>query len=346
MAGTEINETGFNVAVVGATGAVGREMLDILEERDFPVRTLRAMASKRSAGKTVEFRGKEVVIEDLEEASFEGVDFGLFSAGGSVSKKHAPRAVDAGVVVIDNTSAFRMDPDVPLVVPEVNPEAIVDGPGIIANPNCSTIQMVVALKPLHDAAGLERIIVSTYQSASGAGQKGIDELMASVKARVEGTDEPEAQKFAHPLAFEALPHIDVFFDSGFTREELKMVNETRKIMTLPELEVAATCVRVPSVRSHSESVTVDLDGELSVEKARELWEAAPGVKVYDDPANNVYPLARLAEKTDDTWVGRIRQDLDRPQTLHFWVVSDNLRKGAALNAVQIAEELVRRRSET
>jgi aspartate-semialdehyde dehydrogenase len=349
MKGTRINQEGFDVAVVGATGAVGCEMLAILAERDFPVRTLRAMASKRSAGKTIEFQGKTVTIEDLQEASFEGVDFGLFSAGGSVSAEHAPRAVEQGVVVIDNTSAFRMDPDVPLVVPEVNPDAIVDGPdgkvtGIIANPNCSTIQMVVALKPLADAAGLDRVIVSTYQSASGAGQKGIDELMASVKARMDGTDEPAPQKFAHPLAFEALPHIDVFFDSGFTREELKMVNETRKIMTLPELSVAATCVRVPSVRSHSESITVDLKEALSVEQARKLWEDAPGVKVYDDPATNTYPLARLAEKTDDTWIGRIRKDLDRDNTLHFWVVSDNLRKGAALNAVQIAEELVRRRS--
>ena len=344
MNGTRINENGFDVAVVGATGAVGCEMLAILAERNFPVRTLRAMASKRSAGKTVEFQGKTVTIEDLQEASFEGVDFGLFSAGGSVSTEHAPRAVEQGVVVIDNTSAFRMDPDVPLVVPEVNPEAIVDGPGIIANPNCSTIQMVVALKPIADAAGLDRVIVSTYQSASGAGQKGIDELMASVKARMDGTDEPAPQKFAHPLAFEALPHIDVFFDSGFTREELKMVNETRKIMSLPKLSVAATCVRVPAVRSHSESITVDLEEALSVEQARKLWEDAPGVKVYDDPTTNTYPLARLAEKTDDTWIGRIRKDLDRDKTLHFWVVSDNLRKGAALNAVQIAEELVRRRS--
>lgn len=344
MAGTKISENGFDVAVVGATGAVGREMLETLERRDFPVRTLRAMASARSAGKKLPFRDTHVEVEDLEKASFEGVDFGLFSAGGSISKEHGPRAVDQGVVVIDNTSAFRMDPDTPLVVPEVNPEAIVDGPGIIANPNCSTIQMVVALEPLHEAVGLERVIVSTYQSASGAGQKGIDELMASIQAHVDGTDEPEAAKFAHPLAFEALPHIDVFFDSGFTREELKMVNETRKIMELPSLEVAATCVRVPVVRSHSESITVDLAGPLSPDAARELWDVAPGVRVYDDPAKNVYPLARLAEKTDDTWIGRVRQDLDRDTTLHFWVVSDNLRKGAALNAVQIAEVLAERRS--
>ncbi len=343
MSGTKINDNGFGVAVVGATGAVGREMLELLEARDFPVRTLRAMASSRSAGKRLEFAGKEVVVEDLQTASFEGVDFGLFSAGSSVSQEHAPRAAEQGVVVIDNTSAFRMDPQIPLVVPEVNAHAIVDEPGIIANPNCSTIQMVVALKPLHEAAGLERVVVSTYQSASGAGQKGIDELMASVRAYMDGTEEPEANKFAHPLAFEALPHIDVFFDSGFSREELKMVNETRKIMGLDGLEVAATCVRVPVVRSHSESVTVDLAGPLSADRARELWEGAPGVQVLDDPKNNVYPLARQAERTDETWVGRVRQDLDRDKTLHFWVVSDNLRKGAALNSIQIAEEIVRRR---
>lgn len=344
MAGTKINEAGFDVAVVGATGAVGREMLSILDERDFPVRTLRAMASSRSAGERLSFRGHEVVVEDLQEASFDGVDFGLFSAGGSVSKEHAPRAVDAGVVVIDNTSAFRMDPDTPLVVPEVNPEAIVDAPGVIANPNCSTIQMVVALKPLADAVGLERVIVSTYQSASGAGQKGIVELMASTRAYLDNTEEPVGEKFAHPLGFEALPHIDVFGDSGFTREELKMVNETRKIMELPDLQVAATCVRVPVERAHSESVTVDLKAALSVDEARALWADAPGVKLHDDPDSNTYPLARQAAHTDPTWVGRVRQDLDRDQTLHFWVVADNLRKGAALNAVQIAEEIVRRRS--
>ncbi len=345
MSGTKISESGFDVAVVGATGAVGREMLSTLEQRAFPVRTLRAMASSRSAGTSVAFGDHKVVVEDLQTASFEGVDFGLFSPGSSVSKEHAPRAAAAGTLVIDNTSAFRMDPQVALVVPEVNPEAIVDAPGIIANPNCSTIQMVVALKPLADAVGLERVVVSTYQSASGAGQKGIDELMSSVEAYLDGEREDKpGQKFAHPLAFEALPHIDVFFDSGFTREELKMVNETRKIMSLADLPVAATCVRVPVVRSHSEAVTVDLGAPLSAEEARELWQQAPGVRVLDDPSTNAYPLARLAEHTDATWVGRVRQDLDRDQTLHFWVVADNLRKGAALNAVQIAEEIVRRRA--
>ncbi|MFW5966676.1 MAG: aspartate-semialdehyde dehydrogenase [Persicimonas sp.] len=340
MSGTTISQDGVDVAVVGATGAVGREMLDILEERAFPVRTLRVMASPRSAGKKLAFDGHQLEVEALTDASFEGVDIGLFSAGSSVSLEHAPRAVDQGAVVIDNTSAFRMDEDVPLVVPEVNAEEIRTGPGIIANPNCSTIQMVVALEPLRRAVGLERVVVSTYQSASGAGQKGVDELMASVRAYLEGGEEPEPNKFAHPLAFEALPHIDTFFDSGFTREELKMVRETRKIMDLQELDIAATCVRVPVIRSHSEAITVDLAAPLSVDKARRLFESAPGVRLLDDPEANAYPRARLAEKTDATWVGRIRRDLDREATLHFWCVSDNLRKGAALNSIQIAEYLV------
>lgn len=333
--------SGFEVAVVGATGAVGREMIRTLDARAFPVSRLRLMASARSAGQKVEFQGQEIEVEDLETASFEGVAFALCSAGGSVSKAHAPRAAAAGAVVIDNTSAFRMDPEVPLVVPEVNPEAIASHQGIIANPNCSTIQMVVALKPLHDAAGLERVVVSTYQSASGAGQKGISELMSDI-GHFMGARSGEAtrQKFAHPLAFEALPHIDVFQDNGFTREEMKMVLETRKIMGLPELDVAATCVRVPVIRSHSESITVDFRDPIDAERARALLADAPGVKLYDDPSTNTYPLARLAEGTDPTWVGRLRSDLTRPRTLHFWVVADNLLKGAALNAVQIAEVMI------
>lgn len=344
MQGTRINEVGFNVAVVGATGAVGREMLRTLEQRGFPIKNLRAMASSRSAGDELPYADTAVTVEDLEKADFDGVDFGLFSAGSGVSIAHADRAVDQGVIVIDNTSAFRMDPDKPLVVPEVNADEIVDAPGIIANPNCSTIQMVVALKPLHDAAGLERVIVSTYQSASGAGQRGIDDLMKGLKARLSGEDDPAPEKFAHPLAFDVLPHIDVFYESGFTKEELKMVNETRKIMELPDLRLSATCVRVPVLRSHSESITVDLTEPLSADAARDLWSSAPGVKVYDEPEANQYPLARLAEHTDDTWIGRVRNDLDLDNTLHFWVVSDNLRKGAALNAVQIAEAIVERRA--
>ena len=332
---------GYVVAVVGATGAVGREMLETLTRLEIPVHELRAMASARSAGTRLPWRGGEVVVEELAEADFDGVDFALFSAGGSTSKEHAPRAAAAGAIVIDNSSAWRMDADVPLVVPEVNPEALAELPrGIVANPNCSTIQMVAALEPLRQAVGIERVVVSTYQSASGAGQRGIDELMADVRAALGQGDPPARVKFAHPLAFEALPHIDVFFESGYTREELKMVHETRKIMGLPDLEISATCVRVPTIRSHAEAVTVDLGAPLEAERARELWRAAPGVRVHDDPASAAYPLARQAEGTDPTWVGRVRQDLDRPATLHFWVVADNLLKGAALNAVQIAAALI------
>jgi len=332
----------YSVAVVGATGAVGREMLKMLDDRDFPVGELRVMASARSAGNTLTWRDRTLTIEALQTADFTGVDFALFSAGGSTSKEHAPRVASQGAIVIDNSSAWRMDDDVPLVVPEVNADALGDIPkGIIANPNCSTIQMVVALKPIADAVGIERVVVSTYQSSSGAGQTGIEELMSDVNAFLdEDAPQTERKKFAHPLAFDVLPHIDVFFDSGYTREELKMVHETRKIMSAPKMQISATAVRVPVIRSHSEAITLDLGEALTTEQARELLSKAPGVKLYDDPEKNIYPLARLAEGTDPTWVGRIRQDLDRPETLHLWVVADNLLKGAALNAVQIAEALI------
>lgn len=335
------NSKTYSVAVVGATGAVGRELLKTLERRGFPIGELRVMASARSAGSKLEWAGQTLIVEDLETADFSGVDFALCSAGGSVSKAHIPRMVDAGAIAIDNTSAFRMDPEVPLVVPEVNPQAALQHSGIIANPNCSTIQMVVALKPIHDAVGINRVIVSTYQSASGAGQKGIWELHNGVKAYIEGESEPTPSTFAHPLAFDVLPHIDVFEANDYTREEMKMTRETRKIMGLETLSVSATAVRVPVMRAHSESITVDLDAALSAEDARELLRNAAGIKVYDDPAEARYPLARLAENTEDTWVGRIRNDVDRADTLHMWVVSDNLLKGAALNAVQIAELLIR-----
>ena len=333
--------SGYNVAVVGATGAVGREMLETLTGRDFPVKTLRAMASARSAGGTIEFQGQMVVIEDLEQANFEGVDIALFSAGGGVAKQHAPRAAAAGAVVVDNSSAFRYDDEYPLVVPEVNPDAALSHNGIIANPNCSTIQLVVALQPLHRAAGIRRVVVSTYQSSSGAGQKGMWELWNGTKARVNDEQEPSPSTFPHPLAFDVIPHIDTFGDNGYTREEMKMTWETRKIMGLPDLEVSATCVRVPVLRGHSEAVTLDLERPLSAADARQILSQAPGVKVWDDPSQNRYPLARLADGNDDTWVGRIRNDNQRPNTLHLWVVSDNLRKGAALNAVQIAELLTK-----
>ena len=329
-----------NIAVVGATGAVGREIFDVLAERNFPVGTLRAMASHRSAGRFITFGSEQLEVEDLECTDFAGVDIALFSAGSSVSRAHADRAVKAGAVVVDNTSAFRMDDDVPLVVPEVNPEAIEDHNGIIANPNCSTIQMVVALQPIADQYGLERVVVSTYQSASGAGQSGVSELMEGVRKRISGEQEATPSTFAHPLAFDALPHIDIFDANGYTREELKMVRETRKIMGAPELEVSATCVRIPVVRSHSEAVTVDLECEVDVDEVRRLLSRSPGVEVLDDPEQARYPRSRQAEGTDPCWVGRLRRDIDRPRTLHFWVVSDNLRKGAALNAVQIAEELI------
>ena len=346
--GTKISERGYTVAVVGATGAVGQEMLAVLAQRDFPIARVRAMASARSAGGDIDFLGKSVRVEDLQNASFQGVDFALFSAGSTPSLEHAPRAVSQGCIVIDNTSAFRMNSDVALVVPEVNAHAIVDQPGIIANPNCSTIQMVVALKPLAEAAGLKRVIVSTYQSASGAGQKGIDELLKSTRDYLNGdTENPSGASsqnvFAYPLAFDVLAQIDSFLDSGFTREEMKMVLETRKILGQDTLEVAATCVRVPAIRSHSEAITVDLERPLSAAEAHKLWADAPGIALLDEPATRSYPRARQAERTDATWIGRVRQDLDRPNTLHFWCVSDNLRKGAALNAVQIAEAIVARR---
>ncbi len=331
----------YSVAVVGGTGAVGREMLATLQRHEFPISQLRIMASARSAGTEVEYDGKKIVVEDLETAQFEGVDYCLMSAGGGISKTHSPRIAQAGAVVIDNSSAFRMDPEVPLVVPEVNPDAAFKHNGIIANPNCSTIQMVVALQPLHELSPMKRLVISTYQSASGAGQKGMWELWNGVKARVEGEEEPAPSTFAHPLAFDVLPQIDVFQDNGYTREEMKMVHETRKIMDVPELPISATCVRVPVMRSHSESVTIDFESPVTAAAAREALSNAPGIKVWDDPANNKYPLARMAEGNEDTWVGRIRNDVDFPTTLHLWVVSDNLLKGAASNAVQIAELLIK-----
>lgn len=329
----------FHVAIVGATGAVGREMLKTLEERRFPIDSLRLMASSRSAGQEISFGEEILIVEDLEKADFSGIDFALFSAGGATSLAHGPRAAKAGAVVIDNTSAFRMDPEVPLVVPEVNPEAITHHKGIIANPNCSTIQMVVALKPLASHYGLERLVISTYQSASGAGQKGIEELLEGSRAFLASQPEPEPATFAHPLAFEALPQIDVFDESGYTREELKMIRETRKIMSLPDLDISATCVRVPVLRSHAEAVTVDLRSDFELSELRELLASSEGIEILDDPASSLYPLSRKAAGTDPCWIGRIRRDFTRPRTVHFWVVSDNLRKGAALNAVQIAETM-------
>ena len=329
-----------HVAVVGASGAVGERMIRLLEERRFPLASIKFLASARSAGKTVKFRGEDHPILELSAGAFSGVEIVLSSTPASVSRQWSPIAAAAGAVVVDNSSAFRMDPDVPLVVPEVNPHDIPKHRGIIANPNCSTIQMVVALKPLHDAARVRRVVVSTYQSVSGAGQKGIHELEAQTEAHVKKARPPAPSKFAHPIFGNCIPQIDDFLPSGYTKEEMKMVNETRKIMGDATIDVSPTCVRVPVAMSHSESILVETERPITAEEARSLWAGAPGVTVVDDPLALAYPLAAAAAGKDDVFVGRIRQDLHRPNTLLFWCVSDNLRKGAATNAVQIAEKLL------
>ena len=333
------------VAVVGVTGAVGQQMLRVLEERSFPVSRLVPLASARSAGKFVTFKGQEHPVAVLGQDSFEGVEVALFSAGGSISEAFAPVAAKAGAVVIDNTSHFRMAPDVPLVVPEVNPEAALDAPrGIIANPNCSTIQMVVALEPIRRAAGLKRIVVSTYHAVSGAGMKAMEELELQARAWAAGEAEPAPTRFPHPILFECLPHIGAIMDSGATVEEQKMVDETRKIFGDPNLGISATTVRVPVLVGHSESINVETERPLSAADARLLLEQFPGVVVVDDPTVPDYPLARQAAGTDPVYVGRLRDDPSVPHGLNMWVVADNLRKGAATNAVQIAEVLRERGS--
>jgi len=333
----------YNVVVAGATGAVGNEMVEILEERNFPVKNLKLLASSRSVGKTITFKGEEIKVEELKEDSFKGIDIGLFSPGGAVSMKFAPIAAASGCVVIDNTSAFRMEPDIPLVVPEVNEHAIggYKNRGIISNPNCSTIQMVVVLKPLHDYAKIKRVVVSTYQAVSGTGKKAIYELEQQVLALYNNRD-IEIKVYPHQIAFNCLPHIDSFLENGYTKEEMKMVNETKKIMEDPNIQVTATTVRVPVFYGHSESVNVEFENEITPEKARELLEKAPGVKVVDDPSKNLYPLAIYAAGKDETFVGRIRKDDTVKYGLNMWIVADNIRKGAALNAVQIAEVLIKK----
>ena len=330
-----------SVAVVGASGAVGDVMIRLLEERKFPVGTIKFLASERSAGKPIAFAGKTYTIQPLTAAAFEGVDIVLSSTPASISREYSPIAARAGAVVVDNSSAWRMDPNVPLVVPEVNAHDIAKHNGIIANPNCSTIQMVVALKPLHDAFTIKRVIVSTYQSVSGAGQAGMTELWEQTQARVGGKEVPPPSKFAHPIAFNCVPQIDDFLPSGYTKEEMKLVHETRKIMGDDSIDVCPTCVRVPVLYSHSESILIETERPITPESARTVWANAPGLTIIDDPANHQYPLPDSAKDRDDVFVGRIRQDLARPNALLFWCVSDNLRKGAALNAVQIAEELVK-----
>jgi aspartate-semialdehyde dehydrogenase len=332
----------YNVAVAGATGAVGNQMITCLEEFDFPLKSIKLLASRRSAGRTLRFRGDQLSVEELTETSFKGIDIALFSAGGGTSEKYAPCAAQDGCVVIDNSSAWRMNPQVPLVVPEVNPHAIAgySQRGIIANPNCSTIQMVVALNPIHKKYGIKRIVVSTYQAVSGTGKKAIDELFDQSRAMINFL-EYRTNVYPHRIAFNCLPHIDVFLDNGYTKEEMKMVNETRKIMEDETIGVTATTVRVPVFFGHCESINVETKTPVSAAEIRSLLENEPGIKVMDDPKKNVYPLATDAAGQDLTLVGRIRDDESIANGINMWVVSDNIRKGAATNAVQIAEILAK-----
>ena len=330
----------FNVAVAGATGAVGNQVITCLEDRNFPVKNLKLLATRRSAGQKLRFKGEEIPVEELTESSFRGVDIGIFSAGGAISEKYAPVAAKDGCIVVDNSAAWRMNPDVPLVVPEVNPDAVAkySDKGIIANPNCSTIQMVVALAPIHRRVGIKRIVVSTYQAVSGTGKKAIDELYNQTKAILNSL-EPEKKVYPHRIAFNCLPHIDVFLENGYTKEEMKMVDETRKILEDDSIGITATTIRVPVFFSHSESINVETDRPITPDEVRTLLENAPGVKVVDDPSKNLYPMAIDAAGRDETFVGRIRADESVPNGINLWVVSDNIRKGAATNAVQIAEIL-------
>lgn len=336
------------VAIAGATGAVGREFLRVLHELDFPASEVRALASARSAGKQLDFEGcgdvpaGPLTVQEMTPESFEGVDIALFSAGSDASREMREAVVSAGAVMIDNSSAFRMEEGVPLVVPEVNPEDALRHNGVIANPNCSTIQMVVALKPLADIASIKRVVVSTYQAASGAGAAAMDELYSQTRQFLDGAadDELEVKAFQHRIAFNCIPHIDSFLDDGSTKEEQKMVRETRKIMHDDSIALSVTCVRVPVLRCHGESINVEFASEITPEQARAALEAAPGVCVMDDPQGNVYPMPGLLAHTTDTYVGRIRRDAGVEHGIAFWEVADQIRKGAALNAVQIAQLLL------
>lgn len=336
----------YNVAILGATGAVGQEFLNLIEERNFPFAELKMLASKRSAGKKIQFMGKEYTVEEATEDSFKGVDIALF-AGGAASKTFAPAAVKAGAVVIDNSSAFRMDPEVPLVVPEVNPEAIANHKGIIANPNCSTIIMVMALKPLYNVSKIKRVVVSTYQAVSGGGKEAMAELEEQVKAINEGRPVvanilPGASLAKHyQIAFNLIPQIDVFKDNLYTKEEMKMIDETKKIMNDDSMRITATTIRVPVYRSHAESVNVEFENEISVEKAREVLAAFPGVTLTDNPDEQIYPMPLETSGKNDVEVGRIRKDYSTDNALNFWVCGDQIRKGAALNALQIAEYMIK-----
>jgi len=335
-------KTDYHVAVAGATGAVGNEMIKILEELKFPVASLKLLASSRSAGKTLDFRGESLAVEELREDSFAGVDIALFSAGAAASRQFAPAAAEAGCVVIDNSSAWRMDPEVPLVVPEVNPHAVADhsNKGIIANPNCSTIQMVVVLKPIYDAVGIERVIVSTYQAVSGTGKKAMEELTEQTRQLL-NFQEATPEVYPYRIAFNCFPHIGSFLENGYTEEEMKMVHETQKIMEDTSIRVSATTVRVPVFYGHSEAVNIQTKRKLSAKDARVLLFQAPGVRVMDNPEERIYPMPLEAAGINDTLVGRIREDISVENGLDLWIVADNIRKGAALNTVQIAELLVK-----
>ena len=324
----------YKLAIVGATGLVGRTALKVLEEKKLPISEYEFFASKKSAGSTVKFLGKDYVVKELDEHSFDsGFDFAIFSAGGDVSKKFAPIAASKGCIVVDNSSAFRMDDNVPLVVPEVNPEDIKNNHGIIANPNCSTIQAVVPLKPLDEKYKIKRIVYSTYQAVSGAGKNGVDDLKNTLNGL-------EPKKFPHSIANNCLPHIDVFLEDAYSKEELKMINETRKILHRPDLRVTATTVRVPVLNSHSESINVEFENDFNLDELKELLANSPGVIVQDNPSANVYPLASNASGSDEVFVGRIRRDESIPFGINMWVVADNVRKGAASNAIQIVDKLM------
>ena len=324
----------YKLAIVGATGLVGRTVLKVLEEKNLPNFEYKLFCSKKSAGKKVTFFDKEYVAHELTEASFdEGFDFAIFSAGGETSKKYAPIAASKGCIVIDNSSCFRMDSDVPLVVPEVNPEAIKSNKGIIANPNCSTIQAVVALKPLDNKYKIKRIVYSTYQAVSGAGRYGLEDLLSKASY-------PDLKKFPHPIYNNCLPHIDVFMEDGYTKEEHKMINETRKILNHPNLRVTATTIRVPVENCHGESINVEFENDFDLEDVKNILKNSEGIILYDDPSNNAYPLASIANGRDEVFIGRIRRDYSQPNTLNFWCVADNIRKGAATNAIQILEKLI------
>jgi len=330
----------YVVAIVGATGAVGNEMIEILEERDFPVEKLRLFASERSEGETIDFKRKAIKVEVLRHDVFDGIDIALFSAGAERSKEFAPSAVKAGCVVIDNSSAWRMDPEVPLVVPEVNPHDLKWHKGIIANPNCSTIQMVVVLKPIHDAARIKRVVVTTFQSVSGTGKRAMDELLNQTKDLLNFRD-IVMEVYPHQIAFNCLPHIDKFMEDGYTKEEHKMIFETKKIMGDDSIRVTATTVRVPVFRGHSESLNIETEKKLSANEVRAILSTAPGVIVYDAPHKNIYPHPLVAANRDEVYVGRIREDNTVECGINMWIAADNLRKGAALNAIQIAEELIK-----